>query len=100
MENKTKEKKKYQGFYECVNHERLAIFFQDKPPTLCRNCHAKLKNNLTLFLGQSMSNYVMLEHLIIQHTDMIQEILKRLEGLDKWIERLAGVKTKDEKEKK
>lgn len=95
MKNKTNEKKKFAGFYECANHDRLAIFFQDKPPTLCRNCHTKLKNNLTLFLGQSMSNYVMLEHLIVQHGDMIEEILKRLEGIDKWIERLALAKTKE-----
>ncbi len=88
MDTKTKPSPKYKGFFECKNHDRLKIFFENKVPTICRQCHTKLKNNLTLFLAQNMADCFVLENQTIQNTDMISEILQRLDDVDEKLEKL------------
>lgn len=99
MTDKTKEQKKYQGFFECENHDRLKLLLEGSPPTVCRQCHKKVRDHLTLYLAQTMTETLALENITMQHGDMIQEILERMEAQDKYIEQLIGVKTKPEKEK-
>lgn len=98
MGNKTNEKKKFPGFFECENHDRLMVLLENKPPTVCRKCHTRLKNNLTLWVALNMLEILRQENLVVQHGDMIEEILDRLKGIDKWIERIVDAKTKDKKE--
>lgn len=97
MENKTNEKKKFPGFFECENHDQLGVILDEKPPTVCRKCHTRLKNNLTLWVAITMVETLRLENLVVADGDMINDILERLKGIDKWIERLARAKTKDGK---
>ncbi len=95
MDPKTKRPLKFPGFFECQQHDQLAILIEGKPKTLCRNCFKKINNNLCLYLGETMAETLRLEYLVVQQTDMITEILERLERIDEWIERLASGKTKE-----
>ncbi|MBA7643697.1 hypothetical protein ES703_51429 [subsurface metagenome] len=99
MDFKTNKKKKFPGFFECEHHDRLAVLLEDKPPTLCRNCFKRINGNLALYLGLTMTETLRLENIVVQNGDMIDEILDRLEGIDKWIERLAAGKTNEEGKK-
>ena len=89
MDSKKNVSQKYKGFFECKNHDRLKIFFENKVPTICRQCHTKLKNNLTLFLAQNMADCFVLENQTIQNTDMISEILQRLDIIEEKLEILS-----------
>ncbi len=97
MKTKTKRPVKFPGFFECQQHDQLAILIEGKPKTLCRNCFKKINGNLALYLGQTMAETLRLEYLVIQQTDMITDILGRLAEVDQWIERLAGGKTNEKK---
>lgn len=82
MRNKTNRGTKFPGFFECVNHDRLKIFFEEKPPTMCHTCFKRINGNLALYLAEQMSNAVIIENLVVQCSDTIEQLLKRVARLE------------------
>lgn len=97
MNDKTNRPGRFPGFFECQAHDSITPLIEGKPQTICHSCFKRINGNLTLYLAQTMVEGLRLENLVVQHTDMIENIIERLDEIDSWIDRLANGKTNGKK---